>query len=174
MKSQTQSPARLTSSRCAGSALTEGIAMNSRSSDCQVSFMGRDSTQIARTAAKLTCFVRRVQERARLEREAAAADARRQAAADRFQGLDALVELLPPARRQARPVTFRRRFAGGKRVERLLDALERDACCLARLDEGDPAQRDARVTALVSVCSLRRDQPLPLVKAKRRLRDATP
>src|SRR4051794_5038183 len=39
MKSQTHSPAVLTSSRCAGSALTDGIAMNSVSSRCQVSSM---------------------------------------------------------------------------------------------------------------------------------------
>src|SRR5207302_6619372 len=96
MKSQTHSPARLTSSRCAGSALTDGIAMNSRSSPRQASSMARDSTQIVRTAAEGCGFVAGVEQPARLQRETAATDARGQTRADRLERRDPLVELRGP------------------------------------------------------------------------------
>src|SRR5216684_2617717 len=126
MKSQTHSPARLTSSRCAGSALTEGIAMNSLSSLCQVSSMGRDSTHVVRAAAETSSLVVGVEQPACLERQTAAADARRQPAADRLERRDALVELAAPAAREPFPVALRRRAALRQGVEGGANALERD------------------------------------------------
>ena len=78
MSSQTHSPARFTSSRWAGSALTLGIAISSASSARQASSTGRDSTEIVRAAAERTRLVVRIEQRAGAERQTAAADARRQ------------------------------------------------------------------------------------------------
>src|SRR6266498_331295 len=174
MKSQTHSPARLTSSRCAESALTDGIAMNSLSSCCQVSSMGRDSTQVVRAAAEPSCLVVGIEQTARLEREAAAADARVEPSADRLERLDAHVELLAPAAREPLPVALRRRASLGKGVERATDPLERDAGGLARPHESHAAERDCGIAALVAVGSVSGDQALPLVEAERRLGDAAP
>src|SRR2546429_3461029 len=171
MKSQTHSPARFTSSRCAGTALTDGIAMNSLSSARQVSSTARDSTQIVRAAAEGCGLVAGVEEAAGLQREAAAADARRQSRANRIEGRDPLVELRGPAARQPLPVAFRR-LRVRERVERRADPLERDARGLAGLHERDAPQRHTWVAALVPVGAPRGDQPLALVEAQRRLRDA--
>ena len=80
------------------------------------------------------------------------------------------------SRRQLRESRSQSRFVGvlpaGSVVERGPDPLERDAGRLPRLDERDAAQRHARVAALVAVRAPRRDQPLALVEAERRLRDA--
>src|SRR5262245_59943161 len=111
MSSQTHSPARLTSSRWAGSALTLGIAISSASSARQASSTGRDSTEIMRAAAERTGFVLGVEQRTGSERETAAADARRQPPADRLVRRDALVELAAPATGEPLPVAFRRCLA---------------------------------------------------------------
>src|SRR5262245_34895499 len=171
-KSHTHRPAVLTSSRCAGSALTLGIARKSFSSLRQVSSMGRDSTQIVRTPTEDSRLVVGIEQPARLERETAAADARRQAIADRLQRLDPLVELAPPGVRELRPVALGRRLARRERVERSADAFEWDSGGLARLNEGDAAQRRTGIPALVALGALGGDEPLPLVEAEGRLRDA--
>src|SRR5437763_10054159 len=110
MNSQTHSPARFTSSRCAGSALTLGIAISSASSARQASSTGGDSTEIVRASADRTGLVLGIEQRARAQRETAAADARREAAADRLERRDALVELAPPAAREPLPVALGRRL----------------------------------------------------------------
>src|SRR5215471_3315279 len=151
MSSQTHSPARLTSSRWAGSALTLGIAISSASSARQASSTGRDSTEIVRAPAERTRLVGRVEQRARAERETAAADARRQPAADRLERCDALVELAPPAAREPLPVALRRRLALWQLVERGSNPFERNTCRLPRLDERHAPQSDGRVAPLVAV-----------------------
>src|SRR2546423_5422997 len=123
MKSQTHSPARFTSSRWAGSALTDGIAMNSLSSLRQASSMGRDSTQVVRAAAEASGLVAGIEQAASLQRETAAADACREPAADRLERRDPLVELPPPGARQTLPVALRRLTTGGPRGERLPEPL---------------------------------------------------
>src|SRR2546425_1336834 len=171
MKSQTHSPARLTSSRCAGSALTDGIAMNSFSSLRQVSSMGRDSTQVVRAAAEGCGFVSGVEQAAGLQRQAAAADARVQPRTNRLEGRDPLVELSGPAAREPLPVTL-----GGLPVRQCVECranpLERDAGDPARLHERDAAKGDARIPPLIAVRPARVDEPLPLVEAERGLRHA--
>ena len=128
--------------------------------------------EVVRATAEATRLVTGIQEVARLERQAAAADARRQPAADRPQRLDPRVELGDPAPREPLPVPLRRRLAGGERVERLLDPVERDAGLLAGLDERDAAQGRRDVAALVAVRPLGVDQPLALVEAERGLGNA--
>src|SRR4029079_14208081 len=123
MSSQTHSPARFTSSRWAGSALTLGIAISSASSARQASSTRRDSTEIVRPSAERTRLVRGVEQRTRAQRETAAADARRQPAADRLRQRGPLVELAPPAAREPFPVALRRRLAGGQLVEGGTDPL---------------------------------------------------
>src|SRR6478735_7155487 len=171
-RSQTHSPARLTSSRWAGSALTLGIAISSASSARQASSTGRDFTEIVRAAAERTRLVIRVEQGAGAKRETAAADARRQPTADRLERRDALVELAPPAAREPLPVALRRRLAGRERLEGSPDPLEWDAGRLSRLQKRDAPQRDGRVAPLVAVRAPRRDEPFALVEAERRLRDA--
>src|SRR5436190_689370 len=172
MSSQTHSPARFTSSRWAGSALTLGIAISSASSARQASSTRRDSTEIVRASAERTRLVLRIEQRAGAERQTAAADTRRQSAADRLERRNALVELEPPAAREPLPVALRRRLAGGERLEGSPDPLERDPGCLSRLQKRDAPQRDGRVAPLVAVRAPRRDEPLALVETERRLRNA--
>jgi hypothetical protein len=76
-----------------------------------------------RARAEASRLVVRVEQTARLQRKAAAADAGREAAADRQERLDAVVELAAPAARQALPVSLRRRAVRRQRVERRTDAL---------------------------------------------------
>src|SRR4051794_1530764 len=172
--SQTHSPARLTSSRWAGSALTLGIAISSASSARQASSTGRDFTEIVRASAERTRFVPGIEQCTGAERETAAADARRQAPADRLERRDALVELPAPAAREPLPVALRRCLSHRQLVERGPDPVERDAGCLPRLQERDAPQGDACVAPLVSVGPPSRDEPFALVEAKGRLRDAAP
>src|SRR5690349_18590367 len=106
----------MTSSRCAGSALTDGIAMNSLSSLRNVSSTRRDSTQVVRAAAEASRLVIRVQQAAGLQRQAPAADAGREARADGLERRDALVELASPARGETRPVLLRGLAALGQHV----------------------------------------------------------
>src|SRR5437868_7169736 len=172
MKSHTHSPACFTSSRCAESALTLGIAMNSASSLRQVSSTRRDPTQVVRSSAEVSRLVVGIEEAARLQGQAPAPDARREPAANRLERRYALVQLRAPRTGQALPVALRRRPVGGQGVQRLADPLQRDPRRLARLDECDATQRDGGKTPLVVVGAPRRDEPLPLVEAQRGLRDA--
>src|SRR5690242_10487899 len=135
MRSQTHSPARSTSSRWAGSALTLGIAISSASSARQASSTRGDSTEIVGASAERTRFVPGIEQRTRAEREAAAADACRQPPANGLERRDALVELATPAAREPLPVALGRRLAGGQLVECGPDALERDAGGLPGLHE---------------------------------------
>src|SRR4051794_28945485 len=163
--SQTHSPARLTSSRWAGSALTLGIAISSASSARKASSTGRDSTEILRASAERTRFVAGIEQRARAERETAAADARRQPAADRLERRDALVELPAPAAREPLPIALRRGLPPRHLAEGGGDPAGGAAGRLPRLHERDAAQGDARVAPLVSVRPSSRDEPLALVEA---------
>ena len=76
------------------------------------------------------------------------------------------------AAREPLPVALRRCAAGGERVERGADPLERDARGLAGLDQRDAPQRGAVVAALVAVRPPRGDQALALVEAERGRGDA--
>src|SRR5687768_12451443 len=96
-------------------------------------------------------LVLRIEQLALVDREAAAADARRQAPAERLEGRDAAVEVGAPALREALPVAAGRDAVLGQRRERLVDPLQRDSRRLAGLDERDPAEHRALVAALVAV-----------------------
>ena len=121
---------------------------------------------------RLRGAVDRVEEAAGAEREAAAADAGGEVVADALEQRDALLDVVPPGAREALPVALRRRLAGGQQRQRGADRGQRDARRSARLDDGDAAQDGALVAALVAVASLRVDQPLGLVEAQGRGRDA--
>ena len=88
-------------------------------------------------------------------------------AADRFERRDALVELATPTARETLPVSLRRRTALRERVERLADALKRNACRLAGLNECHTAKCDARIAALVAVRPPCGNQSLAFVEPKR-------
>jgi hypothetical protein len=117
-------------------------------------------------------FVVRIEQLAPVDREAAAADARRQAVSEGLQRLDSPVEVLSPGVREAFPILAARRSAPLEAVERLADLGERDAGSPAGLDEGDPTQDGSVVAALVSVGAGRFDQPFAFVEPKRLRRDA--
>src|SRR2546421_1708209 len=172
MSSQTHSPARFTSSRWAGSALTLGIAISSASSARQASSTGRDSTEIVRASAERTRLVLRIEQRAGAERQTAAADARRQSAADRLERRNALVELALPAAREHLPVALRRRLAGGERLAGSPAPLQPGASRLSRPQKRDAPRRYPRVAPLGTRRGPRRDEPPALADARRRLRDA--
>ena len=112
-----------------------------------------------------------VQQLALVDREAAAADAGGQALAQGLQGLDACVEVVTPAARQALPVAPARRSARRQARECGADLDERDAGGSACLDERDPAKNGSVVAALVAVRPGRGDQAATLVEAQRRGRD---
>src|SRR5919198_2685941 len=115
-----------------------------------------------------------VDEGAALQRKAAAPDAAREPVADGLEDRDALVQLAAPAAGEPLPVALRRGSVLRQRVERPANPLERDPGRLAGLHEGDPAEGDAGVAALVSLRAAGGDQPLPLVEAQRRGRDPAP
>ena len=115
-------------------------------------------------ASELSSFVLGVEQVAPVDRQAAAADARVKAPAQRLQRRDAGADVRAPAAREALPVTAGRRALGRKRFERRADPREGDAGSPACLKERNPAQRRAVVPPLISVRPLRRDQPLTLVE----------
>src|SRR6266571_2867253 len=117
-------------------------------------------------------FVVGVQEVALVDREAAATDARGESVAQALQRLDARVEVVSPAVREAFPVLAAGRAASGQARERRPDVGEGDARGSAGLDEGNPAQDGAVVAALVAVGAGGLDQALAFVEAQRRGRDA--
>src|SRR5207253_7386570 len=105
------------------------------------------------------------------EREATAADARREPFAEALERRDAAVEILAPAARKALPVAAVRRPVLWEGPEGGVDPLEWDPGGAARLDERDPPQHRPVVAALVAVAPACRDQPFRLVEAERRGRD---
>src|SRR5262249_49088767 len=105
---------------------------------------------------------------ARLQRQTAAADAGRQAVADRFERRDPRIELGAPRAREPLPIALRRLLSRGEAVEGGTDPPERDAGRLPRLDQGDAAKRDSRVAALVPAGPPRNDQALALVETEGR------
>jgi hypothetical protein len=98
------------------------------------------------------------------EGEAAAADAAGEPVAELLQPGDALVEGFLPAVGGALPELHGRRRVLGQEVQDLADQRERDADRLRGPDEGDPAQRGAVVTALVTGGAAAVDQALALVE----------
>src|SRR5436189_3706451 len=103
-------------------------------------------------------LVVRVEQRAFVDREAAAADAGREPAAQRLEGGDLPVEVVAPSAGEPFPVSSRWRAAGGQAVERGSDPLQADPRGPAGLDQRDPAQDGAVVATLVAARSARRDQ----------------
>src|SRR2546430_8924788 len=96
-------------------------------------------------------FVVRVQQIALVDREAAAADAGREAVAEGEEIRDAAVEVVAPFVREAFPVLAARGAPRRQAVERVLDLGQLDAGGAAGLHERDPAEDGAVVTALVAV-----------------------
>src|SRR5881392_4466013 len=125
-------------------------------------------SEVVRSCASGGCFVVGVEQVALVDREAAAADARRQAVAEGLESLDAGVEVVSPLVREALPVLAARRAPRGEAFERASDVGERHSRCSAGLDERDAAQDGAVVAALVAVGSRRLDQAMALVEPQRR------
>jgi len=113
-----------------------------------------------------------VEQFAGVDREAAAADAGREPAAKSLQRFDLAVELVAPASGEPFPVAARGRAAGRQRLDRGTDSLERDPGGAAGLDQRDAPQDRAFITALIAARATRGDQPLRLLEAQRRRRDA--
>src|SRR5262249_30088353 len=87
---------------------------------------------------------------ARLQAQAAAADAGCEVGAQALQVQDAVVEVLAPACGEFGPVLAGRHAIGGQGDQGLADAGERDAEALRHADECDPAQRLPCVSALIA------------------------
>src|SRR5919197_228205 len=115
-----------------------------------------------------------VEQRALVDRQAAAADARGEPVAHCLEGPDPAVEVLAPAAGEPFPVAARRGARGGERVERGPDPLERDPGGAAGLDQRDPAQDGTAVAPLVAVGSACREQALSLVEPERGRSNAAP
>src|SRR5947208_14832030 len=96
--------------------------------------------EVVGTGAAIRGLVVGVEQVALVDREAAAADARRQAVAEGLQSLDAVVEVVAPLVREPLPVLAARGAASGEAVKCLADLGQRDSGCPAGLDERDPAQ----------------------------------
>src|SRR6266581_7956709 len=124
----------------------------------------------ARTA--LSGFVVWIQQVALVDREAAAADACRQAVAEGFQSLDAGVEVVAPLVREAFPVLPGRGTARREPRERGVDLGEGESSGAAGLDERDPPEHGSVVAALVAVGARGLDQALALVEPQSRRRDS--
>ena len=126
------------------------------------------SFEVVRPRTGLAGLVAGVEERAAVDREAAAADAGREAVAERVERGYSPIQIVAPAAGEAFPVTARGTAMRGKRLERRTDPVEWDPGCAAGLDERDPTEHRPLVAALVSARAVRRDQPLGFVKAERR------
>src|SRR5919199_5393736 len=107
------------------------------------------SLEVVRARADCSGLVVRVEERAAVNREAAAADAGGEAVAKRLQRGDSLVEVVAPAAGESLPVAARRSPLCGKRLECCSDLFQGDPGGTAGLDERDPAKGRALVAALV-------------------------
>jgi len=107
-----------------------------------------------------------IEQGAAVDREAAAADAGRQAGAQRLERRDPLLQILAPAAREPLPVAPGGRAVRRQRRERLADLCERDAGGPAGLDQRDPAEHRAVVPALVAVGATGRNEALLLVEAE--------
>lgn len=101
--------------------------------------------------------VGRIEERAALERQAAAADAPGQTVAQRLEIGDAPVQRAAPGLRQPLPVVSVRRPRFGQLVERDPYFPQGEAEELRGADDGDAPQRFPSVAALVARRALGRD-----------------
>src|SRR5581483_7728691 len=128
--------------------------------------------QITRPRAFTPGAVAWVEQAAALEREATAADAAGELVAQALERLDAALQLVVPAGREALPVNGRRVAAVRQGSEGAAHRLERDAHALGDLDDGDAPQHAAPVAPLIAGRARRRDQAERLVVAQRRGRDA--
>ena len=129
---------------------------------------------VAGAGAELGGDVVGVPDRARLERQAPAADAAVEVLTQPLQRRDLLVETWAPARRQVGPVVAVRRAPLGQQLERRLDLGERQPDLLGDADEADPAQHVGVIAAVIGVRPVRRDQPVFLVEPQGRRGDPGP
>ena len=130
--------------------------------------------QVGRARAAGPRRVGRVGDRAPVQRQAAAADAGVEPVAQRDEGVDLVVEPIPPAARQPRPVGPGRRPPGRQRCQRRGHLVEAQPDVPRGPDEGEPAQRAPLEPALPARCPGRGQQPEPLVVADRRAGEAAP
>ncbi len=123
--------------------------------------------QVARALSEVGSHVLRVPQPARLEGEAAAADALAELIAHAGERRDAGVELGAPCTGQPGPVAGVRRPAVGKRTERDANVAEAQADELGGTDEADAAEHIGAVPPVPGGRPLAVDQPFVLVEAKR-------
>src|SRR5215210_4008739 len=151
-----------------------GDSRRLRSAPCDRSAAGAVALEVVGACAESGRLVLRIEQLAFVDREAAAPDACRQAAAEGLEHRDPAVEVGAPPLRQAFPVAAARDPVLGQSGERLVDLSQRDAGGLARLDESDSPEHRAVVAALVAVRPPRADEALLLVEAERGSADAAP
>src|SRR5262249_5541039 len=105
---------------------------------------------------------------ARLQAQTAAPDTAGEVVAKALQVQDAVVEILPPARRQPSPVLAGRDAVGGQGGQGLADAGQRDAEALRHADECDAPERLARVSTLIATGAAAVYEAFAFVEVKRR------
>jgi hypothetical protein len=123
--------------------------------------------QVVGAGAEGGRFVVGVEEAAAVDGEAAAADACREAVAERLERFDALVDLGAPAAGEAFPVASGRRPLIREGVEGPLDLFEGDAGGAAGPDDGHAAEGRAPVAALVAAGALGLDQAALFIETER-------
>src|SRR5690606_21181576 len=128
--------------------------------------------QVARPGAVLAGHVARVEQPARLERQAAAPDAAVEAVAQRLEQPDLRVQAGAPRRREPSPVLVVRSAVVGQGVERLADLLQRQPHLLGDPDERHPAEHLALVASLSTGGAGGLDEALVLVEPQRGRCDA--
>jgi hypothetical protein len=124
------------------------------------------SSKIVRTRTDLGSLVIGIQERAGVNREAAATDAGREPIADCLECCDALVYVFPPPAGQTLPVAAAWSPVRGKRRKGCADPVEGNSRRTTGLDQRDPPKDCPLVSPLVSRCSARGDQAFLLVEAE--------
>jgi hypothetical protein len=122
--------------------------------------------EVLRSGAALRGPVVRVEQAAGVDRQAAAADAGCEPVAKCLQRGYPLVEVVPLGAREPFPVAPGGGASDGECVQRGADPLERDAGCAAGLDQRDPAQGGALITALIPARAVGGDQAPAFVEAK--------
>jgi hypothetical protein len=128
--------------------------------------------QEACAAARRGGLVVRVVQRAALERQAAAADARVELVAQLGQRGDARIEQRPPVARQPGPVCRRRRAFAGQSRERSANLIQGQSDRLRDASLSSASQRRSRVTPPSRLAAATAQQAFCLVIAQRAGRHA--
>src|SRR5215207_4098033 len=117
---------------------------------------------VMRARTPLSRFIARIQQPARLQRQATTADAAREPVAQTLEHADLMLDAWTPRGRQALPVVLVRRAVVGQRRQRVADLLQGQPDLLRHPDERDATDGLTSEAALAAFGARGADEPLCL------------